>query len=112
MRENRCSGRDAAVYEAVGAIVDLIGKASHIRTIPVPDCVKNLVDVWLHSAGISNGRMFRRLTRAGTVWGSGLSEKVVWHGVSSMREKLASINSRPTISGELAPGSAIKQAAN
>ena len=49
------------------AIVDLIGKASHIRTIPVPDWVKNLVDDWLHSAGISNGRMFRRVTRAGTV---------------------------------------------
>src|SRR3954469_8530614 len=43
------------------AIVDLVGKASHIRTIPVPDWVKNLVDDWLHSAGISNGRIFRRV---------------------------------------------------
>ena len=24
-----------------------------------------------HEAGISNGKIFRRLTRAGTVWGSG-----------------------------------------
>jgi len=33
------------------AIVDLIGKASHIRTIPVPDWVKDLIDGWLQSAG-------------------------------------------------------------
>lgn len=31
------------------AIVDLIGKASPIRTIPVPDWVKNLVGDWLHA---------------------------------------------------------------
>jgi integrase len=64
------------------AILDLIGKASHIRTIPVPDWVKHLVDDWLHSAEISNGRIFRRVTRAGTAWGTGLSEKVVWHARS------------------------------
>src|SRR5436309_15526327 len=43
------------------AIVDLIGQASHLRTIPVPECVKKLVDHWLHSAGISSGRIFRRV---------------------------------------------------
>jgi site-specific recombinase XerD len=69
------------------AIVDLIGKASHVRTIPVPDWVKSLVDEWLQSAGISNGRIFRRATRAGTVWGSGLSEKVVWHVVRQYARK-------------------------
>jgi site-specific recombinase XerD len=69
------------------AIVDLIGKASHVRTVPVPDWVKNLVDDWLHSAGISNGRIFRRVTRAGTVWGSGLSKKVVWHVVRQYARK-------------------------
>ena len=73
------------------AIVHLIGKASHIRTIPVPDWVKDLVDDWLQSAGISNGRIFRRVTRAGTVWGSGLTEKVVWHVVRQYARK-AGIN--------------------
>lgn len=69
------------------AIVDLVGKASHIRTIPVPDWVKGLVDDWLQSARISNGRIFRRVTRAGTVWGSGMSEKVVWHVVRQYARK-------------------------
>jgi integrase len=83
------------------AIVDLIGKASHIRTIPVPDWVKDLVDVWLQSAGISNGRIFRRVTRAGTVWGSGLTEKSSGTLSGSMREKSASTNLHPTISGAI-----------
>jgi len=30
------------------AIVDLIGKASHIRTIPVPDWVEDLINVVSH----------------------------------------------------------------
>lgn len=71
------------------AIVDLIGKASHIRTIPVPDWVKDLIDEWLGSAEISSGKIFRRVTRAGTVWGSGLSEKVVWHVVRQYAKKAA-----------------------
>src|SRR6185312_11612006 len=69
------------------AIVDLIGKASHIRTVPVPHWVKDLIDDWFQSAGISNGRIFRRVTRAGTVWGSGLSEEVVWHVVRQYARK-------------------------
>src|SRR5947209_9376545 len=69
------------------AITDLIGKASHIRTIPMPDWVKGLVDDWLHSARISSGKIFRRVTRAGTVWGSGLTEKVVWHVVRQYARK-------------------------
>jgi integrase len=72
---------DLQQREDYWAIVDLIGKASHIRTIPVPDWVKDLIDGWLQSAGILSGRVFRRVTRAGTVWGSGLSEKVVRHVV-------------------------------
>ena len=68
-------------------IVDLIGKASHIRTIPVPDWVKDIIDDWLHSAGISNGRIFRRVTRAGTLWGSRLSEKAVWQVVRQYARK-------------------------
>jgi site-specific recombinase XerD len=69
------------------AIVDLIGKAAHIRTIPVPDWVKDLIDDWLQAAGISSGRILRRVTRASTVWGSGLSEKVVWHVVRQYARK-------------------------
>ena len=40
------------------AIIDLIGKAGHVRTVPVPSWVKHTVDEWLTAAGISLGGCF------------------------------------------------------
>ncbi|WP_433966299.1 tyrosine-type recombinase/integrase [Tunturiibacter gelidiferens] len=63
------------------AIVDLVGKGRHIRTVPVPNWVKETLDAWLAAAGISNGPLFRCVCRAGKLWGHGISEKTVWHVV-------------------------------
>lgn len=71
------------------AIVDLIGKAGHMRTIPMPDWVKQVLDVWLTGAGITSGRLFRRVNRAGRVWGESMTEKVVWHVVREFAAKAA-----------------------
>ena len=60
------------------AIVDLIGKGRHIRTVPVPNWVKETLDVWLTAAGIESGPLFRCVCRAGKPWGDGISEKTVW----------------------------------
>ncbi len=51
------------------AIVDLVGKGGHIRTVPVPDWVKRAVDDWLLAARVTEGRVFRRVCRTGMVWG-------------------------------------------
>ncbi len=59
------------------AIVNLIGKGGHIRTVPVPNWVKEAVDRWLSASDISNGRLFRCVCRAGKWWGQGITEKVV-----------------------------------
>jgi integrase len=64
-------------------IADLVGKAAHIRTVPVPDWVKSAVDVWATSAPITGGRLFRCVTRKGSVWGEGITEKVIWHVVKN-----------------------------
>lgn len=61
------------------AIFDLHGKAGHVRTVPVPDWAKALLDRWTQAAAIHTGKIFRRVTKAGTVWGTGMTEKVVWH---------------------------------
>lgn len=37
------------------AIVDLEGKAGHMRTVPIPEWVKGLVDEWLMAACIAEG---------------------------------------------------------
>jgi len=50
------------------AIVDLVGKGGHIRTVPVPDWVKRILDYWLLAAGIVAGRVFRCVCRAGKTW--------------------------------------------
>src|SRR5207245_6407234 len=57
-------------------IIDLVGKGRHIRTVPVPEWVKRTIDDWLAEAGVTNGRLFRPVCRAGTVWGEGLTAKV------------------------------------
>ena len=64
-----------------GAIVDLIGKGGHVRTVPVPAWVKQTIDGWLEASGITEGRVFRCVCRTGIAWGSEITEKVVWHVV-------------------------------
>ena len=60
------------------AIVNLYGKGGHIRTLPVPTWVKNALDRWVTAASITEGAVFRRVSRTGTVWGPRISEKLVW----------------------------------
>ena len=43
------------------AIVDLVGKAGHVRTVPVPLWAKTAIDGWSSAAGISEGRIFRAI---------------------------------------------------
>src|SRR5471032_2751181 len=69
------------------AIVDLRGKAGHVRTIPVPDWVHCLLDDWTTAAGISTGSLFRRVSSAGKVWGEAVTEKLVWHVVKEFAAK-------------------------
>ena len=44
----------------------------------VPYWVKTALDRWLIAASISEGAIFRRVSRTGNVWGSKISEKLVW----------------------------------
>jgi len=77
------------------AIVDLVGKARHIRTVPVPDWVKRAIDSWLVASGVSEGRVFRCVCRAGKTWGEGVTERVVWHVVKDRAERAGIQNPAP-----------------
>jgi len=59
-------------------IADLVGKAGHIRTVPIPAWVKAAVDAWTAAAAITEGPVFRAINKAGHVWGDGMSPKVRW----------------------------------
>ena len=63
------------------ATVDLVGKAGHVRTVPVPAWVKAAVDRWAESAPIINGKLFRSIRKNGTVCGNGITQNVVWYVV-------------------------------
>jgi site-specific recombinase XerD len=70
------------------AIVDLVGKGGHVRTVPVPIWVKSAVDRWMAAAGVTDGRVFRAVSRHGTAWGKGLSENVVWYVVRNCAQRM------------------------
>src|SRR5881392_185691 len=59
------------------AIVDLLGKGGHVRTVPVPDWVRTELDDWLAAAGIDRGKLFRRVNKVGRTWGDGMTVKAV-----------------------------------
>ena len=70
------------------AIVDLVGKGGHIRTVPMPNWVKQTVDDWLTVAKVAHGKIFRCVCRKGAVWGTEITEKVVWHVVKEYAKRL------------------------
>jgi len=47
------------------AIVDLVGKGGHIRTVPVPDWVRNELDDWIAAAAIDRGGCFAQSAKPG-----------------------------------------------
>jgi Phage integrase family len=69
------------------AVVDLIGKGGHIRTVPIPEWVKAALDQWTVAAGVTEGRIFRAVARMGKVWGKGISQNVVWYVVKTCCER-------------------------
>src|SRR5499425_2696834 len=69
-------------------IVDLVGKGGHIRTFPMPDWVKQAIDDWLSVTQIAHGKVFRCVCRRGVVWGTKITEKVVWHVVKEYATRL------------------------
>ncbi|HKD83385.1 MAG TPA: tyrosine-type recombinase/integrase [Terriglobales bacterium] len=78
---------DVQMRQGHWAIVDLIGKGGHIRTVPIPGWVKAALDEWAAQAGITQGRIFRAVGKMGKVWGKGVSQNVVWYVVKTCCER-------------------------
>ncbi len=49
--------------QAHWAVVDLIGKGGHIRTVPIPNWVKAALDQWILAAHVTEGKVFRAVAR-------------------------------------------------
>jgi site-specific recombinase XerD len=70
------------------AIVDLVGKGGHVRTIPVPNWVHCALNDWMQAACIKSGKLFRKVSSAGKPWGEGVTEKLVWHVVKEFAKRI------------------------
>ena len=49
---------DIQLRQGHWAVVDLIGKGGHIRTVPIPAWVKTALDQWVRVAGCMRGKSF------------------------------------------------------
>ena len=79
---------DIQIRQGHWAIVDLVGKGGHIRTVPMPGWVKSAVDRWMAAAAVTDGRVFRAVSRHGTSWGNGITENVVWYVVRYCAQRM------------------------
>lgn len=61
-----------------------MGKAGHIRTVPIPAWVKTAMDGWMKASGITEGVIFRPINKKGRVWGNGMTAKVLWEVVREL----------------------------
>jgi integrase len=73
--------REIQTRQGHWAIVDLIGKGRRVRTVPIPQWVKQALDRWITAAEITQGRIFRAVSKRGKVRGQGISQNVVWYVV-------------------------------
>ena len=68
-------------------IADLLGKAGHIRTVPIPSWVKVAIDEWKEAGCITEGALFRSINKTGRVWGTGMTPKVLWEVVRAAAKR-------------------------
>lgn len=74
------SKEDIQVRQGRWAIVDLVGKGGHVRTVPVPSWVKSAVDRWMAAADITEAAFSEPLAGTGP---HGVKELLkMWSGMS------------------------------
>ena len=74
--------------ESHWVIVDMVGKGGRLRTIPVPTWCKGFLDAWLHDGGVTEGKVFRRVSKNGARQGEGVTTDVVWYAVRRYAKRI------------------------
>jgi len=86
---------DLQLREEHWIIADLVGKGRHVRTVPMPDWVKRVIDEWTVASEMTSGNVFRRVNRQGRIWGNGLTSKAIWHVVKTAARRIGIPNLAP-----------------
>jgi integrase len=81
--------------DARWVIVDLIGKGSRVRTVPMPSWTKQAIDAWIAIAGIGSGFVFRRVQKGGRVLSECMATRGIFNTVRSARAKIGVYNLAP-----------------
>jgi integrase len=76
-------------------IVDLVGKGGRLRTVPIPDWCKDLINLWLQVSGVREGTVFRRVLKGGTRKDSGITAQSVWNIVKRSAKEAGIDNLAP-----------------
>src|SRR5258707_5720972 len=69
-------------------IVDMVGKGGRLRTVPVPPWCKGLIDVWLRDSRVTEGKVFRRVSKNGARQDAGVTCDVVWYAVKQYGKRI------------------------
>jgi site-specific recombinase XerD len=80
LRRTECAQlevRHLAERDGRPVIVDLVGKGRRVRTVPIAPWISKAVTDWLELAGITTGKVFRRLSKAGRTIGDGLTPQAI-----------------------------------
>jgi integrase len=67
----------------------MVGRGSHVRTIPIPAWVASGLQSWITAANLSSGTIFRAINKAGRIAANGFSPKVIWGVVKEACSKCA-----------------------
>jgi site-specific recombinase XerD len=69
-------------------IIDLVGKGSRVRSVPVPSWAKAAVDRWVAAAGISTGRLLQPVNKADQLAGASMTAQSVFEIVKQYSQEL------------------------
>ncbi|MCU1253683.1 MAG: site-specific recombinase XerD [Edaphobacter sp.] len=69
-------------------LADLEGKGRRIRTVAIPNWVKQGIDAWTAAAGIDKGRLLRSISKSGKLNRDSLSDWVVWSVVEQSSKQI------------------------
>jgi integrase len=74
--------------ESHWVIVDMVGKGGRLRTVPVPPWCKGLIHVWLRDSRVTEGKVFRRVSKDGARQDAGVTSDVVWYAVKQYAKRI------------------------
>jgi len=97
LRREECAGltvEHIQQREGRWVVVDLVGKRSKTRSVPMPSWAKFAIDSYLLAAGIADGPLFRALRRGDHITAQGMTAQAVFDVVKTYAKEIG-VDVRP-----------------